>query len=89
MTFQGTSNSDSEEKFAWTVPNVNWSSFHLDTSLDAYLHRAFIHHGELKNMSQDFFDAVSSCQIEVSVMTSLFVTEQPLNRSGTGVFVGN
>ena len=56
------------EKLALTVLHVDWSHFKLDTTLDAFLHRALIRHGELKNMTWDFFNLAESTSVEVAGM---------------------
>ena len=56
------------EMFAWTLRDIDWSKYSGDSSLDAHLFRALNRHGELKEMTRNFFKLADSRQVQVSGM---------------------
>jgi hypothetical protein len=71
MIVQGSSNNRNANLFAWTIVNVDWSKYDIDSSLDSYLHRAIIRHGELENMSYNFLASANDMKVKVSRMCCL------------------
>ena len=66
MIVQGSMTNANANLFAWTILDVDWSKYHINPTLDSYLHHAIICHGELQNMSRKFSETAINMEVKVS-----------------------